>query len=144
MVAEHTEKRGRVKELLRRFCQAYFNRFVLRFAGRARSLCAIVQHVGRCSGTEYRNPVLAYRAGRWFVIGLPYGEECNWCQNVLASGGCTIMWRGDEYRATAPRVLRLDIVAQRLPRRHQAILSMMGVKRYLMMKASEPIELAAS
>jgi deazaflavin-dependent oxidoreductase (nitroreductase family) len=143
MVADRSMKLRPVKRLIRWLCQSLINRMVLRTAGRARSICAIVTHVGRRSGAEHRNPVMAYRAGKWFIIGLPYGEDCDWCRNVLAAGGCVVQWRGEEYRATNPRLLRAEVVGQRLPARHRAFLGAMGVQSYLMMKASEPIALAS-
>ena len=31
------------------------------------------------------------------VIELTYGPEVDWYKNVLAAGGCTIVWHGKEY-----------------------------------------------
>ena len=139
MVVDRTVRRGRFNELVRRLCQSFINPLVLRGAGRKRSPFAVLRHVGRQSGNLYRVPVFAHRSGRWFIVGLRYGEDCNWCRNVLAADGCEIRWRGDDYRATDPRILRLEIVGQRLPRRQRAILGIMGISRYLMVKASAPM-----
>jgi hypothetical protein len=138
MVVDNASRRGRFRELMRRLCQSFFNKLVLLTAGRTRSLYAVVRHVGRRSGCEYRIPVLAHRAGRWFIVGLPYGEDVDWCRNVLAAARCVIEWRGSEYTATEPRILRLEVVGQRLSRRQRTFLTLIGVRRYLMLKASAP------
>lgn len=138
MVVDKASSRGRFRELMRWLCQAFFNKLALPLAGRTRSPFAVVRHVGRRSGREHRNPVLAHRAGRWFIVGLLYGEDVDWCRNVLAAARCVIEWRGSEYTATDPRVLRLEVVGQRLSRRQRAFLTLIGVKRYLMLKASAP------
>ena len=57
---------------------------------------------------------------------------------LLAAARCVIEWRGSEYTATDPRVLRLEVVGQRLSRRRRAFLTLIGVRRYLMLKASAP------
>lgn len=40
-----------------------------------------------------------------FVIGLPWGPETNWVQNVLAANGCTITWKGRDYHVTDPALV---------------------------------------
>jgi hypothetical protein len=132
-------RRGFIRELLRRFSQSCANRIVLLLgAGRAHNPYSILRHVGRRTGREHRNPVLAQRAGRWFIIPLVYGDDVNWCRNVIAAGRCVIVWRGVEYEASGPRLLDLEIVAQRLPRFQRTLLAVTGVTRYLMLRASEP------
>ena len=132
-------RRGFIRELLRRFSQSCANRIVLLLgAGRAHNPYSILRHVGRRTGREHRNPVLAQRAGRWFIVPLAYGEDVNWCRNVIAAGRCVIVWRGVEYEASGPRLLNLEIVAQRLPRFQRTLLGVTGVTRYMMLRASEP------
>ncbi len=45
-------------------------------------------------------PVAVLVTPMTFVIGLPWGPPTSWVQNVLAARGCTIRWKGVEYRAT--------------------------------------------
>lgn len=40
-----------------------------------------------------------------FVIGLPWGPQTNWVQNVLAANGCTITWKGRDYHVTDPALV---------------------------------------
>jgi len=138
VAVDSTARHGRLKELLRRFCQSHLNRIILPAAGGTRNPYAVVCHVGRRSGAVHETPVLAFREGRWFVLGLAYGEDCNWCRNVVAAGSCVIRWRGREYRASDPHVIGLEVITRRLSRWHRTLLSMLGVRRYLMLKASEP------
>ena len=42
------------------------------------------------------------------VIGLPWGIQTNWAQNVLAAGGATLTWKGGEHAVTHPRIVRAD------------------------------------
>jgi deazaflavin-dependent oxidoreductase (nitroreductase family) len=67
---------------------------------------AIVIHVGRRSGREYRTPVNLFRSGDSYVIALTYGADAQWVRNVLAAGGCRVLTRGREITLTGPRIVR--------------------------------------
>ena len=58
---------------------------------------AIVQHVGRRSGKLYETPIIVSPVKDGFVIELTYGYDVDWHKNVLAAGGCTVVWHGKEY-----------------------------------------------
>ena len=58
---------------------------------------ALVRHVGRRSGKPYETPIIVARAGDDLVIELTYGDKVDWYQNVVAAGGCTILWHQREY-----------------------------------------------
>lgn len=66
---------------------------------------AVVIHVGRRSGREYRTPVVAAVSGSTITIALPYGVESDWVQNLLAAKGGTFVRRRREYRLTDPTVV---------------------------------------
>ena len=66
---------------------------------------AVVVHVGRRSGREYRTPVLALRTGNSFAIPLPYGNRVDWVRNVLAAGGAGLVRGGKSLRLEAPRIV---------------------------------------
>jgi deazaflavin-dependent oxidoreductase (nitroreductase family) len=57
----------------------------------------LVQHVGRRSGKQYETPIIASRVADGFVIELTYGYDVDWHKNVLAAGGCTLLWHGRQY-----------------------------------------------
>ncbi len=58
---------------------------------------AIVQHVGRRSGKVYETPIIARLVEDGFVIELTYGHDVDWHKNVLAAGGCKMIWHRKEY-----------------------------------------------
>jgi deazaflavin-dependent oxidoreductase (nitroreductase family) len=78
---------------------------------------AVVRHVGRRSGREYRTPVFAfaYREGDQVrtVLALTYGPDVDWVRNVEAAGSFVLERRGVDYlvddlrRVTGEEGLRL-------------------------------------
>src|SRR5690349_1782172 len=58
---------------------------------------SIVRHVGRRSGKVYETPIIVAPAHDGFVIELTYGPDVDWHKNILAAGGCTILWHGQTY-----------------------------------------------
>ena len=70
-------------------------------------LYAIVHHHGRRSGTPYATPVAVVPTVTTDVIliGLPWGPKTNWARNVLAAGGASLTWKGQELQATDPRIV---------------------------------------
>lgn len=68
---------------------------------------AIIQHVGRRSGKAYETPIIVGPINNGFVIELTYGPDVDWYKNVLAAGGCTIIWHGRDYLIN--RVDPLDV-----------------------------------
>ncbi|HWE65065.1 MAG TPA: nitroreductase family deazaflavin-dependent oxidoreductase [Acidimicrobiales bacterium] len=77
---------------------------------------AMVVHQGRRSGRRYRTPVVAYRHGREFVVGLPYGEDSDWVQNLLAAGSATVRRAGRTLVLRDPHVVPRR-AADGIPRR---------------------------
>ncbi len=59
---------------------------------------AIVRHVGRRSGKRYETPIIVAPIKDGFVIELTYGYDVDWHKNVVAAGGCTIVWHSKEYK----------------------------------------------
>lgn len=58
---------------------------------------AIVRHIGRRSGKQYETPLIASPISGGFVIELTYGQDVDWHKNLLAAGGCTVIWHGKQY-----------------------------------------------
>jgi deazaflavin-dependent oxidoreductase (nitroreductase family) len=85
------------------------NPLILRLAGRRHfGMAAALSHFGRRSGRPYVTPVGARRAGDVIVIPLTFGNRSDWSQNVLAAGRCSMKLRGQQYDASAPRLLTRD------------------------------------
>src|SRR5215472_1495523 len=84
------------------------NPLLMHWAGRGDFYAAALHHVGRRSGREYVTPVVAKpMAGDRFVIPLPYGEDTDWCRNVIAAGGARLVVSGASMHVVNPRVARL-------------------------------------
>jgi deazaflavin-dependent oxidoreductase (nitroreductase family) len=91
---------------------------------------SLVRHVGRRSGKLYETPIIAARVPDGFVIELTYGPDVDWHKNVLAAGGCTLVWRGREY--AIGHIEPLDAAAGRAayPPPQRAILRLLGRQHY--------------
>jgi deazaflavin-dependent oxidoreductase (nitroreductase family) len=74
------------------------NRVTGRVARTGHGPFALVRHTGRKTGRQYETPVILARLDGDFVAELTYGPEVAWYRNVVAAGGCTVVYRGAEYR----------------------------------------------
>lgn len=73
------------------------NRVTTRIARAGWGKFALIRHVGRRSGRTYETPVLLARVPDGFVAELTYGEDVNWYRNIVAAGGCEVVFGGREY-----------------------------------------------
>jgi hypothetical protein len=94
-----------LRDGVRQFNKHILNPAVLNFAGRRYRYYAVVCHIGRRSGHVYSTPVIAIPVVNGFVVALPYGDEVDWCRNVLATGRCTIQWNGYGYVVGEPDLI---------------------------------------
>lgn len=76
-------------------------------------LWAIVHHRGRKTGKEYAVPIalIPTRSEDILLIGLPWGIQTNWAQNVISAGGATVTWKGSEHAVTGPRIIGTEEAA---------------------------------
>ena len=74
------------------------------FAGRVRPL-AIIEHVGRSSGTAYRTPVVAYPTATGWVVPMTYGSGTDWQKNLEAAGGGSLLVGGERHTVVDPHVV---------------------------------------
>lgn len=72
------------------------------------SFWSVILHVGRRSGKVYSTPIVAARQNSTFVIPLPYGWHVDWFRNVMAAGGCDLIYRGRVYRASVPEIIPIE------------------------------------
>lgn len=79
---------------------------------------AVIEHVGRKSGTGYRTPVMAFVDNSTITVVLNYGARSDWVRNVQANAA-TVIHRGKRYRLVDPQVLPHD--SPDLPRAVQGI-----------------------
>jgi deazaflavin-dependent oxidoreductase (nitroreductase family) len=89
---------------LARFNRRVTNPFMRTFAGRMPGM-AIVEHLGRSSGRQYRTPVNAFRTDDGCAIALTYGPDRDWVKNVQAAGGCTLRQRGRRVELGHPQIV---------------------------------------
>ena len=95
---------------------------------------AQLTHRGRRSGKEYVIPVAVLVKPGLFVIGLPWGPKTNWVQNVLAAGGCTIRWKGVNYRATEPQLVDTQVALQAASRLQASTITRIGFPAFMQLK----------
>lgn len=76
---------------------------------------AVLEHVGRRSGTTYRTPMDAQPVDGGYLVLLVYGAGCDWARNVLAAGRARLHVDGRELELTAPRVVGEEEAFAALP-----------------------------
>ena len=118
-----------------RFARDYVNPVSRRFAGRVPPF-ALIHHLGRRSGKEYRTPIMVFRTDDGFVIALTYGPGTDWVRNVRSAGGATIEYRGREIEVDGPRVTDGFEAGQWLPAAVRVALRVLRVDDFLVMRAS--------
>ena len=73
---------------------------------------ALVEHVGRRSGTVRRSPILQRMVGDRVLVPLPYGRAVHWVRNIRASGHCHMQLHERVYELDEPQVLAPDAVTE--------------------------------
>jgi deazaflavin-dependent oxidoreductase (nitroreductase family) len=116
------------------------NPVVSRFAGRRHfRMASQVHHLGRRSGRAYVTSAGARVVGDSVWIPLTFGTDSDWCRNIEAAGGGTIVYRGRTYIATDPEVrTRREALTKaragfKLPERLS--MRMLGIQHFLRMNA---------
>ncbi len=99
----------------------------------------IVRHVGRKSGKTYETPIIARRAPDGFVIELTYGAQVDWYQNVLAAGGCTIVWHGTPYVMNKIEPLSPEQGIAAFSPMQQEVLRLLGRKHFVKLSQQKPV-----
>jgi deazaflavin-dependent oxidoreductase (nitroreductase family) len=91
---------------------------------------SIVRHIGRRSGKPYETPIIVAPIRGDFVIELTYGPDVDWHKNVVAAGGCRLVWHGKEY--VISRIEPLDTASglAAFPASQQLLLRLSGRKHF--------------
>ncbi|MGZ8563634.1 MAG: nitroreductase/quinone reductase family protein [Candidatus Limnocylindria bacterium] len=103
---------------------------------------ALIQHVGRKSGTVRRTPIHPIPTEDGFRIIVPIGEESEWARNVLAAGHCRLVL-GDRLIDLDAPVLETPAEVPDLPRPVRALFEWLGF-RYLRLRTFGVTETDAS
>ena len=110
------------------------NPFTRRLARTSFGPFTIVRHVGRRSGKLYETPIIASPVAGGFVIELTYGYDVDWHKNVLAAGGCTVIWHGEEYQINQIEPLDAETGRAAFPPPQRWILRLLGMKYFEKLK----------
>ena len=72
-----------------------------------------------------------------FVIELTYGYDVDWHKNVLAAGGCTLIWHGKEYMIDRLEALDAETGRAAFPPPLNIFLRLMGMKHFEKLKIQQ-------
>jgi deazaflavin-dependent oxidoreductase (nitroreductase family) len=111
------------------------NRVTVRAARGGGGPFSLIRHVGRRSGRTYETPVVLAKVPEGFVAELTYGEDVNWLRNIVAAGGCVVVFGGEEYRVDA--IEPCDAAAGRaaFPRFRRALLTATRRKNFRLLRS---------
>jgi deazaflavin-dependent oxidoreductase (nitroreductase family) len=98
---------------LARYTRGAVNKMTLHLAGHA--AFADLEHTGRRSGTVRHTPVRAFRAGDMVIIGLNFGRQSDWYQNIKAAGTCRLRLAGEQLILGAPALVPTGQAAREIP-----------------------------
>jgi deazaflavin-dependent oxidoreductase (nitroreductase family) len=120
---------------MRYFNKHIVNRVTLKIAGAAHSPISAVHHVGRRSGKLYQTPVIVGPVDDGFVFALTYGAAVDWYRNVLAAGGCTLLWHGGKYTLENPETIAVEAALPAFPLPLRLVLRIMCTRHFFRMKS---------
>jgi deazaflavin-dependent oxidoreductase (nitroreductase family) len=89
------------------------NRMTLHLAGHV--AFADLEHAGRKTGIVRHTPVRAFRAGDTVLIGLNFGRQSDWYQNIAAAGTCRIRLGGACFTLGAPVLVPAEQAVREIP-----------------------------
>ena len=98
---------------LARYTRGAINTMTLHLAGHA--AFANLEHIGRRTGIVRHTPVRAFRAGDMVIIGLNFGRQSDWYQNITAAGTCRIRLGGEQLTLGTPALVPADQATKDLP-----------------------------
>ena len=101
-------------------------------------LYALIRHRGRRSGRDYTTPVAVRATADAFVIALPWGAETQWVRNLIAAGGCTLKWRGEEHTAVDPTIIQGTKGSSAFNSLQQRLLRSAGVSTFVHLSRNRP------
>jgi hypothetical protein len=116
------------------------NKLLIRISGKSFGHFAILIHEGRKTGKVYRIPIIAEPIDHGFIIALTYGKKVDWCANVFAKGGCSLIWKNHEYSLNNPEFVDREIGMSAFPAIFRGGLSKMEIHDFLKLSRSEECE----
>lgn len=121
-------------DLIRKFNKFVANPLLIHLGGNRFGHFAVLNHVGRKSGRLYRTPLIAEPFGNGFVIALTYGVQTDWCQNVLAKGGCLLRWKNWEIDLVRPEFIDRQLAVTVFPPWYRPVLWLLRTTTFMHLK----------
>ncbi len=115
------------------FTTKIFNPIARRSAGKPGSPFALIQHVGRKSGTTYSTPLIVRLLPNGLLLTLTYGPEVDWYRNVVAADRCTIIWNGQTYALHGIEPVAVAIALRSFPLPLRLVLQLRGTRDFVKM-----------
>ena len=117
----------------------YFNKYVLNhltliFSESKIGPFSILVHKGRKSGKSYRTPVVATFIVDTIIIPLSYGDQVDWLRNILAAGGCEIVYRNERLIAANPEIVHSYEAIDHLPEKRRRLFERFKLEKFLRMQ----------
>jgi len=123
-----------IKDAVRQFNKHILNRVMRRLAHLRSGPFANVHHVGRKSGRAYETPILVVPMDDGFMIALTYGPQVDWYRNVVAAGGCTLLWHDQPYVIDAVEPVDAAVGRSAFPQPERAVLELIGIHNFAHLK----------
>ena len=122
---------------VRRFNKYVTNKILIHISGKKFGHFVVLSHVGRKSGKLYTIPIIAEPAKNGFVIALTYGRKVDWLENVLAKGGCSILWKNKDYSLVDPQFIDKEVGLLAFPALFRTGLRKMGIQYFLKLEIQQ-------
>lgn len=120
-----------VRDRVRVMNKHFTNKLLIHIAGKRFGHFAVLTHAGRKTGKLYRMPIIAEPVENGFIFALTYGKKVDWAANVLAAGGCSLLWKNAEYALRNPEYIDRQTGLRAFPAPIRAGLSMAGIQDFL-------------
>jgi deazaflavin-dependent oxidoreductase (nitroreductase family) len=95
---------------------------------------AILEHVGRRSGTAYRTPLNVFSTDEGVAVLLTYGPNRDWLKNLTAAGQGRMRRYGKTFTVTDPRVMTKEEAATSVKGLWRPIFSMLPFEKALLLR----------
>ncbi|MDX9851184.1 MAG: hypothetical protein RBT01_11795 [Anaerolineaceae bacterium] len=125
---------NRILNGIRYFNKYLLNHITLLFAGTKAGPFSKMIHIGRKSGKIFETPVVATYIDDRVLIPLTYGDQVDWLKNILAQGGCEIIYSNTRRKAVGPTVISAKAAFIILPEKRRRIFERFKLEKFLQMQ----------
>ncbi|MBS1883366.1 MAG: nitroreductase family deazaflavin-dependent oxidoreductase [Actinobacteria bacterium] len=112
------------------------NRVTTRAARNGRGPFSLIRHVGRKSGRTFETPVVLAPVPEGFVAELTYGDGVNWYRNIVAAGGCVVVFGGEEHRIIAVETIGAAAGRAAFPPFRRALLTLLHRQEFRLLRTA--------